>query len=78
MEGHTHVDILKVDVEGEEFTTFTTLVRRYVAADEPLPFGLLLLEIHLWKKRFSDVLAFWELLEVAGLRPFRSEVRSQT
>jgi len=71
--GHTYIDILKVDAEGGEFATFSKLVRSYIAADRPLPFGQLILEIHLWGKKFSEVLAFWELLEAAGLRPFRNE-----
>lgn len=74
--GHTYIDILKVDAEGGEFATFSKLVRSHIAADRPLPFGQLILEIHLWGKKFSEVLAFWELLEAAGLRPFRNEVSS--
>lgn len=66
--------MLKVDAEGGEFSIFTALLQKYLAAGEPLPFGQLLLEIHLWKKKFPEVLALWELLENAGLRPFRSEV----
>jgi hypothetical protein len=72
---HTFIDVIKVDLEGGEFSTLSSFLHKYVAADEPVPFGQLLLEIHLWNKKFSEVLAFWELLETAGLRPFRSEAR---
>jgi len=40
----------------------------------PLPFGQLLIELHVWHQRFSDFLGWWELLEAAGLRPFMSEL----
>jgi hypothetical protein len=74
--GHTHIDILKVDIEGWEFDTFMTLIKTYVTASQPLPFGQLLIEIHAWNKKFYEFLAWWQLLESAGLRPFRAEVCS--
>ena len=40
-----------------------------------LPFGQLQIELHIWNQRFADFLEWWELLEVAGLRPFHQEVR---
>ena len=39
-----------------------------------LPFGQLQIELHIWNQRFADFLEWWELLEVAGLRPFHQEV----
>jgi hypothetical protein len=73
LNGHKHIDILKIDIEGWEFDTLTTLVKSYLSAGQPLPFGQLQLEIHLWNKSFSDFLQWWELLESAGLRPFMTE-----
>jgi len=73
LNGHTHIDILKVDLEGWEFDIFATLIKTYLMAGQPLPFAQLLVEIHAWNKRFSEVLVWWELLESAGLRPFRTE-----
>jgi len=73
--GHTHIDILKIDIEGWEFETITTLVTPYIASGNPLPFGQLQLEIHIWQKTFEDYLTWWETLEKAGLRPFWTEVR---
>lgn len=73
LNGHDYIDILKVDIEGWEFDTFATVFKSYIAADRPLPFGQLLIEIHAWNKKFTDVLSWWELLEAAGLRPFRTE-----
>lgn len=73
MIGHTHIDILKIDIEGWEFEAMTTLLNPYIASGEPLPFGQLQLEIHIWKKSFEEYLAWWETLEEAGLRPFWTE-----
>ncbi|ESK89173.1 hypothetical protein Moror_5220 [Moniliophthora roreri MCA 2997] len=71
--GHKHIDILKVDVESWEFETLTALVKPYLEAGEPLPFGQLQLEIHVWHKTFPEYLKWWETLEAAGLRPFWTE-----
>jgi len=73
MNGHTHIDILKIDIESWEFDTLSTLVKSYLAADQPLPFGQLQLEIHIWSKKFAEFLTWWETLETAGLRPFMTE-----
>ncbi|RXW16857.1 hypothetical protein EST38_g8995 [Candolleomyces aberdarensis] len=73
MNGHTHIDILKIDIEGFEFATLTTLLKPYVNSGAPLPFGQLQLEIHIWEKTFPQYLAWWEMLESAGLRPFWTE-----
>lgn len=76
MNKHTHIDILKVDIEGAEFDTLKNLVKAYVEAGEPLPIGQLQLEVHLWERndKFKETLEFWEMLEDAGLRPFWTEV----
>jgi len=73
--GHTHIDILKIDIEGWEFDTLATIVRDYLTADKPLPFGQLQIELHIWKKKFPELLTWWEKLEEAGLRPYMTEVR---
>lgn len=73
MNGHTHIDILKIDIESWEFDTLSTLLKSYLAAGEPLPFGQLQLEIHVWHKKFPEFLKWWETLEEAGLRPFMTE-----
>lgn len=73
--GHTHIDILKVDIESWEFETLSALLEHYVDSGKPLPFGQLQLEIHLWNKSFAQFLTWWESLEAAGLRPFATEVR---
>ncbi|KAH9942863.1 methyltransferase domain-containing protein [Amylocystis lapponica] len=89
--GHAHIDLLHVDIEGWEFEVVKALVHDFTglstgasAAEEegaeagtpaaPLPFGQLVIEMHVWHQRFHDFLGWWELLEAAGLRPFMSEV----
>jgi len=71
--GHTHIDLLKIDVEGWEFDIMTSIVKPYMLANKPLPFGQLNLEMHVWNKNFEEFLSWWEMLEAAGLRPFMTE-----
>jgi len=68
MNGHDFIDVLKIDIEGYEFTVLTELLRHYKG--RPLPFGQLQLEIHSWGKDFHEFVTWWEALEGAGLRPF--------
>ncbi|KAG8907979.1 hypothetical protein FRB99_001145 [Tulasnella sp. 403] len=71
MNGHDFIDILKIDIEGFEFSVLTDIINAYKG--RPLPFGQLQLEIHAWGKTFLEVLTWWEALEAAGLRPFHTE-----
>ncbi|KAF8481481.1 methyltransferase domain-containing protein [Gautieria morchelliformis] len=78
MNGHTFIDILKIDIEGAEFDALTDLINHYssLTPPQPLPFGQLQLEIHArdgWGKDLSKLLKWWERLEEAGLRPFWTE-----
>jgi len=73
MNGHKFIDILKIDIEGWEFDTLTTLIKTYQDQGLPLPFGQLQLEIHAWDQNFPVFLKFWEGLEDMGLRPFWTE-----
>ncbi|KAG0337209.1 hypothetical protein BG004_007742 [Podila humilis] len=76
--GHTWIDVLKVDIEGSEFKMMDALMDAY--KDQPLPFSQLQVEIHLFDKGMgTDVTAFgrfkkwFERLEAHHLRPFWSE-----
>lgn len=71
--GHSYIDVLKIDIEGYEFDTVKAMIQPYVESGQPLPFGQLQIELHVWGKRFSDFLSWWELLEAAGLRPVMME-----
>lgn len=53
-----------------------SFVKAYKDKGQPLPFGQLLLEIHVWGEwdSFQKFLGWWEMLEEAGLRPFWTEV----
>lgn len=52
----------------------TSIVKPFMLANKPLPFGQLNLEMHVWNKNFEEFLSWWEMLEAAGLRPFMTEV----
>lgn len=77
--GHTFIDVLKVDIEGGEFEALTSFINHFVPPRGPsnavLPIGQLELEIHLWGQYtpFPVFKAWWENLERAGLRPFWTE-----
>lgn len=73
MNGHAHIDLLKIDIEGWEFETMANLFKPYIESGKPLPFGQLSMEIHLWDKSFESFLGWWEMLEEVGLRPFWTE-----
>lgn len=73
--GHDFIDVLKVDIEGNEFDSLSTFIDSFHG--EPLPFGQLQLEVHVYQEgswgNFRKFLNWWEKLEAAGLRPFFSE-----
>ena len=72
--GHSHIDILNVDLEGWEFPTLRAMIGFANGTRSPLPFGQLLMELHAWNQRFDEFLEWFEQLEFAGLRPFMAEV----
>ncbi|KAH9054313.1 methyltransferase domain-containing protein [Lactarius vividus] len=79
LNGHTFIDVLKIDVEGAEFDTLTT----FLATHKPLspfsstilPIGQLQIELHAWDdyEKFDFFHDWWAALETAGLRPFWTE-----
>jgi len=73
MNGHDHIDVLKIDIESAEFDVMSALVE-WAAREHngTLPFGQLQLEIHAWIPHddFQFFLDWWETLERVGLRPF--------
>lgn len=68
--GHTHIDILKIDLEGWEFDALSA----FLTAFPTLPIGQLQIELHIWNRGFEELLKVFEALEGAGLRAFMSEV----
>jgi hypothetical protein len=74
--GHGFIDILKIDIEGSEFSVLDAFLRPYTLPDSPpLPVGQLEIEIHAWGAytNFEVFNPWWELLEQAGFRPFWTE-----
>lgn len=72
--GHSFVDVLVINTPYIERSTLAALVRPYVASGRPLPFGQLIVELHLQGVGFAEFLEWWTLLEAAGLRPVAREV----
>ncbi|KAJ7653048.1 methyltransferase domain-containing protein [Mycena rosella] len=74
--GHSFIDILKIDIEGHEYKSLEAFMDAH-AASGVLPFGQLQLEIHASggteHESFDVILPWWERLEKMGLRPFFSE-----
>jgi hypothetical protein len=66
--GHTHIDLLKIDIEGWEFETLANLLKPYIDSGKPLPFGQLSMEIHLWDRSFESIP--WLVGDAGGSRVF--------
>lgn len=75
--GHSHIDVLKIDLEGWEFDTLTAFLMPgpEFSDERPRvpPVSQMLLELHLWNREFSDLLNWWSTLERAGLRAVARE-----
>ncbi|KAF2149200.1 hypothetical protein K461DRAFT_323733 [Myriangium duriaei CBS 260.36] len=77
--GHDHIDILKIDIEGYEFQTFTSLLNYYISRGEQVPVAQIVVEVHLFEKQGEHpgnvdvMLEWWELFESAGFRPVWTE-----
>ncbi|KAG0291928.1 hypothetical protein BGZ97_005746 [Linnemannia gamsii] len=73
--GHDWIDVLKIDIEGNEFAALNAMMDQF----KVLPFSQLQLEIHAHDdmknlEKFNKFLTFWERLESKNLRPFWSEL----
>lgn len=75
---HTYIDILKIDVEGSEYTAFDAIMDYFSKAwkgsgDALLPIGQIMIEIHVGEDRpeinFGRFRSWWERLESMGMRP---------
>lgn len=65
-QGHTFLDVLKVDIEGSEWDTFRSLLPQ-----KALPFGQLLIELHF--RDVIEVFEFFENMDTHGFRIFMRE-----
>lgn len=73
--GHDHIDVIKMDIEGSEFMVMDSLVAHFRGAGKEVPVGQFLVEIHL-RPNDIDVERFtkwWENLESVGFRPVWTE-----
>ncbi|KAF9550406.1 hypothetical protein EC957_000708 [Mortierella hygrophila] len=75
--GHEWIDVLKIDIEGNEFDALNAMMDQF----EILPFSQLQIEIHLFgdmedRNLFMDFVKFWERLEGHYIRPFWSELNT--
>lgn len=79
LNGHTFIDVLKIDIEGAEFDTLTAFLAAHKQlnpfSSTTLPIGQLQLELHAWDDyaKFEFFHDWWAALEAAGLRPFWTE-----
>jgi len=73
LNGHTFIDVLKIDIEGGEFDALTAFIDAH--REGVFPVGQLQLEIHAREGRehFEYFNKWWESLEAVGLRPFWTE-----
>ncbi|KYK54435.1 uncharacterized protein DCS_06393 [Drechmeria coniospora] len=84
--GHTYIDIVKMDIEGAEFDSMTAWINDVKAEfgegnNATLPFGQLLIELHFMpsppKLHIPDNMTqwvnWWQSLEDMGLRPANNE-----
>ena len=86
LNGHTFIDIMKMDIEGAEFDALASLIESVLEqrgryGNASLPVGQLLLEVHFMKEPegfsiphdLSSWLKWWASLEKMGLRPVNNE-----
>lgn len=75
--GHTHIDILKIDLEGWEFDALTAFLipSSEFSSERPRipPVSQMLLELHVWNREFPELLRWWNTLERAGFRAVTRE-----
>ncbi|CZS92019.1 hypothetical protein WAI453_000038 [Rhynchosporium graminicola] len=79
--GHTYIDILKIDVEYAEFEAMTSLLSHTASLMQEFPIGQMLMEIHLFDgyqkmegpQTLGQFLNWWEELEERGVRPAWTE-----
>jgi hypothetical protein len=71
---HSYIDIMKIDVEGSEFTALDAAMDAFSDSDRGgvLPIGQVMIEIHVGDDKSVDFDRFkkwWERLEKMGMRP---------
>jgi len=73
---HSYIDILKIDIEGSEYTAFDSFMDSCDASGV-MPIGQVMIELHLMDDahvNFERFTKWWERLEGFGMRPTWLEV----
>lgn len=73
---HSYIDILKIDIEGSEYTALDSFMNSCEASGI-MPVGQIMIELHLVDDKHVDFERFmhwWERLEGFGLRPTWLEI----
>lgn len=75
MNGHDHIDVLKMDIESYEFEAMRSVIDHFLDKGEEIPIAQFQVEIHLMPGLIGvdEMIEWWELLEKAGFRPFWTE-----
>jgi hypothetical protein len=74
LNGHDHIDILRLDARGAEIEALSSLVEFFLNHGNEVPVAQLLVKVYATEERgVDDFVEWWEVLEEAGFRPFRSE-----
>ncbi|KAM3068295.1 hypothetical protein ACMFMG_009435 [Clarireedia jacksonii] len=71
LNNHTYMDILKIDIEGSEYTALDSFMDAW-EREGILPIGQVMIELHLVDDEnvhFERFLTWWERLETFGMRP---------
>jgi len=74
---HTYIDILKIDVEGSEYTALDSFMDWCDANGGVMPVGQVMIELHLMDDQhvnFERFTKWWERLERFGMRPTWLEI----
>ena len=75
LNGHDHIDVLRLDVGGEEFESVRTVMDFFLNNRKEVPVAQLLLKVHLLPTKISTekLVEWWEMLEESGFRPYQSQ-----
>ncbi|KAL2065662.1 hypothetical protein VTL71DRAFT_3332 [Oculimacula yallundae] len=74
---HTYIDILKIDIEGSEYTALDSFMDACDRAGGVMPIGQVMIELHLVDDQhinFERFTKWWERLEKFGMRPTWLEI----
>jgi hypothetical protein len=69
--GHSKIDLLKIDCEGCEYTSFEHIFKDCERDPSSLPFSMLLIELH--TQSFSVISRFFSGADKCGLRLYHKE-----